>query len=150
MTKKLLQEYVDDQADLRPDAIALVDGKESFTYGDLASRSNQLARVLREAGCCRGDRVGILLPKSPEALISMFAVLKADCIYVPMDIASPSSRLQIMLEACGSSCLLAASASATLVNDLILDLRKREQMTVGWIDSQPAPAELKVAFNQVT
>src|SRR5438874_12002194 len=119
MKAKLLQEHVDNQADHRPEAIALVDGQQSFTYGDLAGRSNQLARVLREAGCYRGHRVGILLPKSPEALISILAVLKADCIYVPMDIASPSSRLQMMLQTCGSNCLLAASSSATLVRELI-------------------------------
>ena len=40
----------------------------------------------------RGDRVVLLLPKSPTAVISLLAVLKAGGIYVPLDPANPAAR----------------------------------------------------------
>ena len=39
---------------------------ERMTYGRLEEISNQLARMLRKGGCGRGDRVCLLLPKSPS------------------------------------------------------------------------------------
>src|SRR5207249_9233502 len=57
------------------------------------SLSNQLARTLKAAGCERGDRVCFLLPKSPLAIVSMLGILKADCIYIPVDPSSPAPRV---------------------------------------------------------
>ncbi len=146
MRQTLLQNYVDRQADRRPDATALVYQQRSFTYGDLAAQSNQVARLLKATGCRKGDRVGILLPKSPEALTGMLGILKADCIYVPMDIANPPSRLQMVLESSGSTCLLAASSSSRVLQELISSEQKHNNLTIGWMDAQPAPQELNIAF----
>ena len=52
-------------------------GKEQrYTYGDLKTRSNQLANTLMAHGIKKGDRVGILLPQCPETLISHIATYK--------------------------------------------------------------------------
>jgi len=75
--------------------------------------SNRLARALQAAGCTRGDRVGLFLPKSPQALIAMLGVLKADCIYVPIDTASPAVRIARILRTCECRCLIAAQSTAT-------------------------------------
>ena len=84
---RLLQNWVAQQAESRPDARAIVFGKESLTYGELEKRSNQLAHLLRSGGCRKGDRVCILMPKSPEAILSMIGALKAGCMHVPIDSA---------------------------------------------------------------
>ncbi len=146
MKEALLQDYIDDRADRTPDATALVYRSQLFTYGDLAARSNQLARLLRATGCRRRDRVGILLPKSPEAVIGMLGILKADCIYVPMDIANPPSRLQMVLESSGSNCLLASSSSSRVLRELISNEGGHNNIAIGWMDSQPAPQEWNIAF----
>lgn len=148
MTQRLLQDYVDQHAEHRPEAIALVYCEQLLTYGDLAARSNQLARLLREAGCHKHDRVGILLPKSPQAIISILAILKADCIYVPMDVASPLGRLEMVLESCRAACLLAAASSEKVLSSLVSNARERRKVAIGWMDSQPAPPELEVAFRR--
>ncbi|MGH2921672.1 MAG: AMP-binding protein, partial [Gaiellaceae bacterium] len=51
----VLQEYVTRQAEARPAAVAVIMGEERLTYGELEEHSNRLARLLREAGCRRGD-----------------------------------------------------------------------------------------------
>ena len=53
----LLQHYVTAHADRRPDATAIVAEHDRVSYGTLERRSNQIARLLRELGCLRGDRV---------------------------------------------------------------------------------------------
>src|SRR5437867_2490919 len=88
------------QANRRPEAVAVAFRAKATTYGELEQASNRLARALQAAGCGRGDRVGLLLPKGPAALIAMFAALKADCIYVPLDTSSPARRIGKILQAC--------------------------------------------------
>ncbi len=51
---RLLQHWIREQAERRPDAVALVISGCTVTYGELEARSNQLARLLKEAGCGRG------------------------------------------------------------------------------------------------
>ena len=95
MTQQLLQNWVTRQAESRPHARCIVFGKESLTYEDVDRRSDQLAHLLREGGCRKGDRVCILMPKSPEAILSMLGALKAGCMHVPIDSASPAARVAL-------------------------------------------------------
>ena len=78
---ELLQHYLAAQAEARGDEPAVILGEASLGYAELEEASNRLARLLVAAGCDRGDRVGLLLPKTPSAVLAMHAVLKADCAY---------------------------------------------------------------------
>src|SRR3989442_15614688 len=112
---ELLQQLITRQAELRPDATALVMKYERTNYADLEEASNQLARQLQAIGCDRGDRVCFLTPKSPAAIISELGILKADCVYVPLDPSNPAQRLAKIIAACEPRCVLVAgSAAATL------------------------------------
>src|SRR5262245_55251099 len=87
---ELLQQLVTERVERRPDAIALVMNGERISYAALEEASNQLAGQLHAVGCVRGDRVCFLTPKSHAAIISELGVLKADCVYVPLDPSSPA------------------------------------------------------------
>ena len=93
----LLQDWVTRQAELRPEAFAVVFGAERLTYGQLDKTSNQLSGVLQKAGCHKGDRVCFLMPKSARAIISMLGILKAGCVHVPIDPGSPPLRIRKIL-----------------------------------------------------
>ena len=49
--RSLLQHWVTEQAERRPDALALVMNEERINYGQLEESSNRLARLLKAAGC---------------------------------------------------------------------------------------------------
>jgi amino acid adenylation domain-containing protein len=115
----LLQEYVGRQAETRPDAVALVMGGERMTYGQLEEGSNRLARLLREAGCRRGDRVCLFLPKSIEAIVAELGALKADCAYVPIDTASPAPRVEKIVQAAEPTMLLVTAPAAKLLDEVL-------------------------------
>src|SRR5882757_7457726 len=94
----LLQDLITDRALARPEAPAVLSEGAPLTYGELDAGSNRLARMLWDLGCRRGDRVALLMPKMPAAIMSMLGVLKADAAYVPLDPAGPAPRLARMLE----------------------------------------------------
>lgn len=145
---RLLQHWVTEQALSRPEAMAVVLKQERLTYGELEEHSTRLAKLLKVAGCERGDRVCLLLPKSPSAIVGILGILKADCIYVPIDITSPASRVARMIGSCEPHCLLAAHASATLMEKLITEHGLANSIPVGWMDVETADINyLNIAFS---
>jgi amino acid adenylation domain-containing protein len=141
--QSLLQHWVTEQAQRRPDAVALVMNEERVTYGHLEESSNRLARLLKEAGCEKGDRVCFLIPKSPAAYISMLGILKADCIYVPMDTSSPAARLAKIVESCEPRFILGSGSVANTLDELMSEDGFRSSVSigpvpVGWMDDDAA------------
>ncbi len=131
---RLLQNWIREQADRRPDSIALVMGERRITYGQLEESTNRLARLLNAAGCKRGDRVCFAIPKSPAAIIAMLGILKADCIHVPIDTAGPAPRVAKILAISEPRYILAAGATAELLDELLGSERFRDSIGVGWME----------------
>jgi amino acid adenylation domain-containing protein len=145
--KQLLQNWVTRQAESRPDARCIVFGNESLTYAELDQQSNQLGHLLRQGGCQKGDRVCLLMPKSPEAIVSMLGALKAGCMHVPIDSASPAARVGRILESCETRWILAAGPMVPLLDELLADERFRGRISVGWLDSErPRASNFQPAF----
>ena len=142
----LLQQGVTAQAQARPEATALVFKGTRLTYAALEEASNRLAHLLREAGCRRGDRVGLLMPKMPTAILAMLGALKADAIYVPMDPASPAARQARVLEVSDCRFILAAGLVGQGLHDALAAATLREPPIIGWLgedllpETDPAPA----------
>jgi amino acid adenylation domain-containing protein len=130
----LLQNSVSIQAQRRPDAVALVMEGRALTYGQLEEMTNRLARLLKAAGCHKGDRVCFAIPKSPAAVIAMLGILKADCIHVPLDISSPAPRIAKLLRSSEPRCILGVGASANLLEDLFSSDDFRNSIRVGWME----------------
>ncbi|MGD9039459.1 MAG: acyl-CoA synthetase [Desulfobacteraceae bacterium] len=57
---------------------------EQYTFWDLKRLSNRLANGLRANGLSQGDRMGIMLPQSPEAGLSHIAIYKIGAIAIPL------------------------------------------------------------------
>jgi amino acid adenylation domain-containing protein len=96
----------------RPEAEALRWGAEALTYAELDARANRLAHHLARGGVGPEARVGVLLERGVEMIVSILAVLKAGGCYVPLDPAYPAERLRLMLADAGVRVLLARSGLA--------------------------------------
>ena len=146
---RLLQSWVTQQAETRPNATAVVMGTETMTYGQLESSSNQLAHLLRQSGCKKGDRVCILMPKSPAAIVSMIGILKAGCMHVPIDSATPAARIRHIFDSCENRWILGASRVTPLLDELLADDALRARTSVGWLDSlAPSGTNFTAAFTR--
>lgn len=114
----LLHDYLGRAAGERPEAVALTMGDEQLTYAELATRSDKLAAALLEQAVDPGDRVGLLVPKGPSAIVAMHAVLKVGGIYVPLDAESPPRRLARIVTSAEPRLLLAAPDAAERLDGL--------------------------------
>ncbi|ROP31353.1 amino acid adenylation domain-containing protein [Couchioplanes caeruleus] len=89
-----------------PDRTALVDGSRRYSYRELDVWSDYLAGALLRSGVRRGDRVGIHIDKSAEAVAAIYGVLKAGACYVPLDPGAPASRLELIAKDSAMTALL--------------------------------------------
>ncbi|GLH79078.1 hypothetical protein SSBR45G_39870 [Bradyrhizobium sp. SSBR45G] len=101
-----LQQQFEAQAAHQPDAVAVVHGDDSVSYGVLNARANRLARRLRARGIGPDVVVGIALERGITMMVALLAVLKAGGAYLPLDPDYPAERLSHMLNDSGAKLLL--------------------------------------------
>src|SRR2546430_14033635 len=96
-----LHGYLSASARRRPDAVALVEpGQGQIGYGELDALSDRLRDRLITIGVRPGDRVGIYLRKSIDAVASIYGILKAGAAYVPVDPTAPPARNAYLMHNC--------------------------------------------------
>ncbi|MTH94612.1 AMP-binding protein, partial [Roseibium sp. RKSG952] len=95
-----------EQARLRPEAVAVVDGDRKLRYGDVDAASNRLARYLIGLGAGPERVVGICLERSAELIVALLAVFKTGGAYLPLDPDHPEERLSFMLWDAGADLIV--------------------------------------------
>jgi amino acid adenylation domain-containing protein len=108
----LLDHLLSESAQRMATAEALSFEQESLDYGRLEQRSNRAARALREEGVRPGDRVGLHMRKTADAIVALFAILKAGACAVPIHSATPAPRLRDIAEQCAMRHLIGSLESS--------------------------------------
>lgn len=115
-----LIELIEKQVSLYPDRPAVSFDGKVISYQELDERSGRLANLLmRKVQIVPGMRVGLLLRRTPDLLISILAILKAGGCYLPLDHEYPEERLLYMLEDAGATTLITESALIESANRLL-------------------------------
>ncbi|MGV6476955.1 amino acid adenylation domain-containing protein [Azotobacter vinelandii] len=81
-----------------PKAPALEQDGVRLNYAELLQAVSALAGVLVTQGVTTESRVAVLLPRSPDTVVALLAVLWAGAGYVPLDPESPEARIAMVLE----------------------------------------------------
>jgi fatty-acyl-CoA synthase len=84
-----------------------------YTYAELGSVVDELARALMAAGLAKGDRIGIWSPNCVEWTLVQYATAKLGAILVNVNPAYRLSELEYALRQSGCRMLVAASAFKT-------------------------------------
>jgi len=94
---RLLHEFFERQAQLRPDHAAIECNGETLSYIELAELSEQIAMSLQGRGVGPGSLIGLYSEKSTRLYAAMLGILKAGAAYVPIDPKFPIARIQSVL-----------------------------------------------------
>ena len=120
-----------------PAAVALTFEGHSLTYRELDEASSRLAHLLAGLGVGAGDVVGLLLPRSAQAITAIVAVLKTGAAYLPIDPMYPDARIGfVVADAAPKAAISTAELSARLSgHDLVV-----VDVDDPRIDTQPSSA----------
>ncbi|ALL77781.1 hypothetical protein AD006_25205 [Pseudonocardia sp. EC080610-09] len=104
------------------DRVAVVGDTDGtrWTFADLDARVNALAALLVERGVRAGDRVGVLLPRCPDLVVALAAVLRAGAGYLPVDPALPAGRIAAIVTDGGPRLTITDSDGADRVGPDVL------------------------------
>ena len=80
-----------------------------LSYAELEMRAANLAEALIASGVPKGGIVAVLVEDRVTVIISLLAIMKAACVFVPLETTAPPQRLQIMLTEAAPDCLLIES-----------------------------------------
>ncbi|GAB2793894.1 non-ribosomal peptide synthetase [Amycolatopsis magusensis] len=100
------------QAVRQPDAIAVRQGDTVLSYQGVLAASDALAQRLRAAGVRPEVCVGVALPRTPELVVALLAVLRAGGAFFPLDVALPSARQDVLIADTRPAVLLTTSVTA--------------------------------------
>lgn len=97
MIKSVL-DYLEKSAIYYLDKKAVVDGEESYTYGELISKAKAMGSYLIEKGLKRNAPVVVLLDKEMRAFSAFWGITYAGGIYAPLDVHAPVERLKLIIQ----------------------------------------------------
>lgn len=94
------------QAARAPRALAIEQDGQRLDYAGLLEAVRQLAAELVAHGVGAERRVAVLLPRAPQTIVALLAILWAGGAYVPLDPDSPDARIAMVLEDAAPTLLL--------------------------------------------
>lgn len=113
----MLHRYLADSAARRPDHSAVEEpGGRQITYHELDVLSDRVRDRLVALGAGPGERVGVSIRKSIDAVAAILGILKTGAAYVPVDPTAPALRNGFILADCAVVAVLAEK-------DLLADLQ---------------------------
>ncbi|NUS95263.1 MAG: amino acid adenylation domain-containing protein, partial [Nocardia sp.] len=123
-TPETLAELLSAAAHRDPDGIAVIADYESYTYAELDTASNQLARVLIERGAGPEVTIALALSRSWRYQLVLWAIAKSGAVLVPIDPAYPADRIIHMITDSGVALGITEEA----------ELPDLPELAGGWID----------------
>jgi len=108
----LVSEFLQDSAEHYPDKVALVSDGSRWTYAQIEEQANRIANGLLALGLERGERVALWLPNSAEAVMALFAILKAGGVFTVLNPTTKPGKVWRILANCAASGILAPARAS--------------------------------------
>ncbi|SNB46563.1 class I adenylate-forming enzyme family protein [Geobacter sp. DSM 9736] len=114
----LIHHFLESNALLRPDKVAVVQDQRRATYGQINGWANATAKRLIDGGLSPGDRVILLLDNSLEYVVGYYGALKAGGVAVPLCAEITKEGLHRMLQSLEPRGVIAAGKQERLLAGL--------------------------------
>ena len=128
----------------RPDAVALIAGEHTLTFGELDARSSRLAQALRAAGVEFGDRVAFIEKNGIEFFEVVCALSKLGAVMVPVNWRLAPPEIQHIVDDAGARVVIVGAQFVAHVEGIegvtavAIGEHPRWPRYDDWLESQPA------------
>ncbi len=136
----LVHDCLKRSAELSAEKEALICDQRRWTYAELDEACDRLADFLSRIGLGPRQRVAIFLDNSAEAVISIYATLRAAGVFLVVNGSVKARKLEYILRDSGASILVADAAREGLVGEAVKGIEEIATIWVG--EASPAPAGL--------
>ncbi|WP_040695765.1 non-ribosomal peptide synthetase, partial [Nocardia vinacea] len=137
---RLLPDLLASAVATTPEAIALIDGAHTLSYGELDRRANQLAAQLLSWGAGPGMCAALVVPRSADYHVAMWAITKTGATFVPVDLRYPPERIAYMLRDSGAEVGVTVAAARPSLPDGVRWLVLDDLRTAAEIAARPGCA----------
>jgi long-chain acyl-CoA synthetase len=114
----LVNHFLECSARKYPDKAALVYRDKRLTYAEIDAMANRLAAEFAGCGVERGDRIAVFMDNSIEAIISVFAALKAGAAFIMINHTTKAEKLEFIMNNSRAKVLLCQSIGLAAVRDI--------------------------------
>ncbi|MCY6381750.1 class I adenylate-forming enzyme family protein [Hoeflea prorocentri] len=112
-----VEQYLRSSAERYGQKEALVAGPVRLTYGEIDRASDRLAAEMLHAGVERHDRVLVFMDNCWEAVVSVFAVLKAGAVLSPINPSTKADKLAYILNNSGATAIITQGRLIRVVDE---------------------------------
>lgn len=109
LNSKSIISYFEESVREFPNNIAIKYEDQEISYNELNEKVNDLALQLAKLKTDEEEIIAVLLSPSVEMIVSLLAILKSGCAYLPIDIETPSSRMSFLIQDSNSKVILTIS-----------------------------------------
>lgn len=117
-----LHRRFEEQVKQTPDEIAVNYQDIKLSFADLNKQANQLANYLLSVGINLETPVGVLIEKSDDLVRAILAIWKIGGVYIPLDLANPSNRLNKIIETSQIKHLITTSKNRDITSELPINI----------------------------
>jgi non-ribosomal peptide synthetase component F len=115
-------QFLERAAAVFPDRIAIIHGRQRFSYEAFYARSRRLASALAARGIRKGDVVVAMLSNTPPMLEAHYGVPMAGAVLNALNTRLDAAAIAFMLEHGGAKILLTDREFAPVVKDALAKL----------------------------
>ena len=127
--------FLDRAASVFPARLAIVHGKQKFTYADFYSRARRLASALVQYGIGRGDTVSVMLANTPPMLDAHYGVPMAGAVLNTLNTRLDPAALAFILDHAETKVLITDREFSNVMRDT-LSMAKVNPLVIDYDDSE--------------
>lgn len=111
----LIHHLLEARARQAPHSTFLIEAGVTYSFADIEAMSRGIAANLMAGGHRKGDRVGLVMANSVAFVASVFGVLRAGGVVVPVNPDTTAERLAAILDDCGVSVVISNTMTRAVV-----------------------------------
>ncbi|MBN8200780.1 MULTISPECIES: long-chain-fatty-acid--CoA ligase [Bacillaceae] len=146
--KQPVQDYLKNAAEEFPEKIAIHFMGKEVTYKYIYDSSLKLAAYLQKLGIEKGDRVAIMLPNTPQSVISYYGILMAGGVVVQTNPLYMERELEYQMKDSGAKAIITMDILFPRVSKVMPQTELKHIIVTAIKDALPFPKNLIYPFIQ--